>query len=129
MDVRVNQELRARYRSATFRTSLIPVYNCHGMTFASRRTAIDETEAVRTIINEDAYDELPVGEVLPGDIIVYFSPEGDVEHSGIVAQVVRGPGEVLTPLVYSKWGKGSEVLHAWGDCPYVPNVRYYRIRR
>ena len=50
---------------------------------------------------------------MPGDIVLYVNRQsGDVEHSGIVVE--KDP--VLR--VCSKWGVGSEVVHALHMCPY-----------
>src|SRR5437773_11543121 len=49
---------------ATFRTGPSPIYNCHGLTFASRRTRIPD---VTEVLADDGYQELPLKDVLPGD--------------------------------------------------------------
>jgi hypothetical protein len=48
-------------------------YNCHGLTFASRRTRIYD---VQQVLAEDAYEHIPLNEVEPGDVIVYFYGKG-----------------------------------------------------
>jgi hypothetical protein len=129
-DVRGDAVLRKRHPLAVFRTtSMLPVYNCHGMTFAARRTAILETAEVRTILAHDQYEEVAPADVLPGDVIIYVSSDGEVDHSGIVVEIRTGEGVLRTPMVCSKWGKSPEVFHAWSDCPYAPDVRYYRIMK
>jgi hypothetical protein len=127
----IDADNRAKHRTAGFRTDIIPVYNCHGLTFASRRTGIDLSESVRTIIKEDGYEKVDLKNVLPGDVILYLSPDndGDVEHSGVVVRVEKF-GDVNVPFVCSKWGRGSEVLHHWTDCEYdSTHVEYYRVVR
>jgi hypothetical protein len=104
-----------------------PIYNCHGFTFASRRTAICEHEEIMKIISEDDYRMVEnEDDVQIGDIITYWDKEkGDVEHSGLV---VGKEGKY--PLVLSKWGRGKEVLHLYCVCPYdATMVRYYRVSR
>jgi hypothetical protein len=98
-------------------------YNCHGLTFASRRTWISKATEVAKILRDDDYVALPdVKDVLPGDIVVYLQ-NGDVEHSGIVIK------SGFVPTVLSKWGPAHEVLHLVNDCPYDSmQVSYYRIR-
>jgi hypothetical protein len=54
------------------------IYNCHGLTFASRRTAINDPVAVRKILAEDEYIRVPQGDTLPGDVVIYVSQEGDI---------------------------------------------------
>ena len=35
-----------------------PTYNCHGLTFTSRRTKITDPEAIANIIADDRYDQI-----------------------------------------------------------------------
>ncbi len=105
-----------------------PIYNCHGMAFASRRTCITDPPALRTILDEDDYEEIDKAGVLPGDIIVYMSGNGDMEHSGVI---IQEPSQAIlnVPVVMSKWGKGCEVIHYGNKCPYdFSIVKYYRIK-
>jgi len=118
--------LRRKYEHETHR----PVepsrkYNCHGLTFASRRTWIQDAQEVRKILKDDDYEEVvPPATVFPGDIAIYYK-DGDVEHSGIVV----GTGEYNVPLILSKWGVCHEVVHRLGASEYdAQNVIYYRIR-
>ena len=118
-------DLQKQYRTAMHR----PVqpsrkYNCHGLSFASRRTAIDQTREIKKIVEDDDYKEVSYSNVLPGDIAVYYSKEGDAEHSGIVVHV----DELRVPIVLSKWGCCHEVVHRVSQCPYeARNVIYYRV--
>jgi hypothetical protein len=103
-----------------------PVFNCHGLTFASRRTKITDSNAIKTILKDDNWVEISDQEVLPGDIIIYFDQEGDVNHSGIV---VRVGDQLHVPWICSKWGVGAEYLHKVGDIPtdlYGPLHKFYR---
>src|SRR2546423_1157224 len=54
------------------RSDPTPIYNCHGLTFASRRTGIFESVTLRQILVEDGYAEIIRDAVLAGDIIMYF---------------------------------------------------------
>jgi hypothetical protein len=103
-------------------------YNCHGLTFASRRSWIDDKEAVSRILSEDGYDEVKlVAEVMPGDVVVYFDKYGRADHSGVV---VEAPGLLPIPKVVSKWAWAYEVIHWANQCPYeMQDVRYFRILR
>jgi hypothetical protein len=83
----VDLDLRARHRGATFRTGISPIYNCHGLTFGSRRTRIWQAQSVLTILTEDEYADVTIHQVLAGDIIIYTAENGDVEHSGVVVEV------------------------------------------
>ena len=98
-------------------------YNCHGLTFASRRTTIEDAAEVLKIIGDDEYVSITYDEVMRGDIVIYFE-DGDAAHSGIVI----GRDALRVPIVLSKWGHCHEVVHRLPKCPYkVEDVRYYRI--
>jgi hypothetical protein len=132
-DQQENAWHQGRFPRAIFRTGVSPVYNCHGLTFASRRTRIAEAQSIRTILTEDDYEEVPRANIQVGDVIVYLSADddGDIEHSGIVVEVLRPEGfNVPAPRVWSKWGGAAEVVHMYDHCPYSPtNIRFYRVVR
>lgn len=125
-EIRQYTDIERDYRYAVFRTSPSPIYNCHGLTFASRRTGIYEIEALHRIINDDGYKKIKTEDVLPGDIIIYYGENGDIEHSGVV---LSKPDKLLKiPLVVSKWGKYREVIHMANNCPYnFGSIEYYRV--
>jgi len=104
-------------------------YNCHGLTFAARRTMIASAD-VPMILEEDDYFEIQKKDVLAGDVAVYYSTglrgaaREDAEHSGIVIGRCA-LGEIV---IISKWGPGDERIHPIGESPYDSgDVRYYRI--
>lgn len=100
-------------------------YNCHGLTFASRRTEVENPQDILKILEDDDYRKVSPDTVLPGDIVIYYGPEGDVIHSGIVTQIEQ---PLKVPVVLSKWSNIHEVVHRVGNCPYeAQNVIYYRI--
>lgn len=110
------------------RSDPCPRYNCHGMTFATSRTSIPESSEVRAILVDDGYIEVRVEDVLPGDVILYIDDSGDIEHSGVVVQA-PSDSELKVPIVCSKWGKGSEVVHPGNHCPYnFAGAKYYRVK-
>lgn len=113
-------------KSGTLRTPPTPRYNCHGMTFASRRTGIFDADVISKILSDDGYEEIIPEQTLPGDVIIYFAADGDLEHSGIV---VSTPDKNLgIPMVVSKWGKYSEFVHWANNSPYTfATARYFRI--
>ena len=77
----------AGYRKdCTFRNDVSPIYNCHGMTFASRRTGIFELDSLKLIISDDGYEEVAQENTLPGDVAIY-EEDGDIQHSGIVVEI------------------------------------------
>jgi len=99
-------------------------YNCHGLSFASRRTWIDDSQEIAKILEDDEYDRVLYGEVQPGDVAIYHV-DGDAEHSGIVVSV----DNLGVPSILSKWGPCHEVVHKVPRCPYdSQNVVYYRIK-
>lgn len=66
---------------------------------------------------------------MPGDIVIYISNDGDIEHSGIVVEI-SPEGIVRNPRVLSKWGTAHEVIHRIADCPYVGSrIEYYRVMK
>src|SRR2546430_14604689 len=84
------------------RTDPNPRYNCHGLTFASRRTCVLDENEISRILQEDGYEPVGREAVLPGDIAVYYSNNGSsIDHSGIVVSAPEGPGGV--PMICSKW--------------------------
>ena len=102
-------------------------YNCHGMTFASRRTGIWATAEIQKILSDDQYGEVKPEDAIPGDVIIYFGVDGDAEHSGIVLTSPKD-SQLRVPQVLSKWGKFSEFIHWANQSPYnFASVRYFRI--
>jgi hypothetical protein len=113
-----------------------PVYNCHGLTFGSRRTTV--TPAVLPILEDDGFDPVLEKEARPGDIVLYSSARGEVIHSGFViardkVEIVAGGQPIVIPIIWSKWGKGYEMVHPVGECPYLEEdgnfAAYYRLKR
>jgi hypothetical protein len=118
--------LKKQYLTAIHRpTGCSNRYNCHGLSFASRRTRIWDSAEIAKILREDDYVKIPLTQVLPGDIAIYLQ-EGDVAHSGIVVEVPAGP--IRIPKILGKWGFSHEVVHSVYDSPYGTNVEYYRIQ-
>jgi hypothetical protein len=118
--------LPAKYPRAIPRTSSTALYNCHGLTFASRRTKIVATSQIQTILNDDSYRQIPMKDVKPGDVVIYFSEnDDDANHSGIV---VEYRPDYAAPIICSKWGNGGEFIHGLSDCPsmYGPTKKFYR---
>lgn len=124
-----------RFKNAEKVSEACPVYNCHGLTFGSRRTHV--TTSVYPILDDDGFDSFPSEkDVRPGDIIVYCNAGGEVIHSGFIIglrPVLIAGTEMRTPIVWSKWGKGYEMVHAVAECPYLDEegnyLRYYRLKR
>jgi len=128
-------ELLVRFEKAEKVGEACPVYNCHGLTLGSRRTQV--THAILPILDDDGFDTIPEKDARLGDIVVYSNARGEVVHSGFVVgtdsvEIVFGSKSVI-PRIWSKWGKGHEMLHAVGECPYLEDegnfTTYYRLKR
>lgn len=119
--------LPGKHPYAHQRTDLSPIYNCHGLTFACRRTRIEDGRELARILSDDHWEEIDVTDVLPGDVVIYFSEEGEADHSGIV---VDSGGALHVPLICSKWGSAGEWLHRLSDHPplYGSTTKFYRCR-
>jgi hypothetical protein len=104
------------------------IYNCHGLTFASRRTGIESDEAIKMILEDDDFRRIDAKASLPGDIVLYRDSSGDVQHSGILLQ--SGEDDSFNPKVLSKLGKWEEVIHHLKDCEYYEpdrtQIEFYR---
>jgi hypothetical protein len=119
------KDLTKKFPNAKIRTDPSPLYNCHGLTFACRRTSIDKNRYITTILKDDKYDEVADLNVLPGDIVIYYSEQGDPNHSGVVVDT-----SLVVPIICSKWGNAGEFVHSVYDCPttYGPRHKYYRCK-
>jgi hypothetical protein len=106
------------------------MYNCNGLTFASRRTQIWAPGDVLQILREDKYEEVSLPEVLIGDTVVYFGKQDDPIHSGFVIGSLDPP--LGLPLICSKWANLSEAIHPLSNCPYMEDlgskgIKFYRV--
>ena len=132
-DISEISEYDEKYRNGfQIRGKPTGIFNCHGLTFASRRTRLYDTEDLFTILKDDNYIEVEKEDVIPGDIIIYFlnNPPifDDPQHSGIVMSKPEPP--LYNYDVLSKWGCYKEVIHPYNNCPYIKEcsrIRFYRI--
>jgi hypothetical protein len=88
------------------------------MVFAARRTCVLE-DSVSVIQREDGYRG--TSHPMVGDVAVYRSREGDVQHVGLVVeirQLIAGFRENEI-MVLSKWGADGEYLHRRDDVPEI----------
>ena len=125
-----------RFKNAERVSEACPVYNCHGLTFGSRRTQVGLP--IVSILEDDGFDPIASEkDVRPGDIVIYSDARGEVSHSGFVVwrnKISLAPGaDTVIPMVWSKWGKGYEMIHAVRECPYLDTegdiFTYYRLKR
>jgi hypothetical protein len=129
MDLVGNEEsLSRRFQAlhgAELRTRATGRYNCHGLTFASRRTCIEDAAVIEKILEDDNYVPVAPEQVRPGDVVIYYD-DGVISHSGIVVEVL--PESKRWPKVVSKWGpNGAEFLHWVHRSEYGQDYKYFRI--
>lgn len=121
------EEISKKYKGpfVKFVNNPSAIYNCHGLVFGARRSSVSDSNEVMKIINEDDYEKVEQQDVRIGDIIIYFSNDGDAEHSGLIIGRKEG-----LPIVLSKWGMGKEAVHIFSQCPYNPhNIQFYRVSK
>lgn len=94
-----------------------PACNCHGWVFAAARFHL-RGQDVDTVLADNGYAE--VAAPRPGDVIVYRSSNGAIQHSGVVR---FADGDQI--LVESKWGAFGRYIHAPADQPYSDRWAYY----
>jgi len=92
----------ARFTNAERVSEACPVYNCHGLTFGSRRTQV--THSVLPILDDDGFDLIPEKEARAGDIVIYSNVRGEVIHSGFVVarqsvEIIMGSQSVI-PVIW-----------------------------
>jgi len=121
-----SRALPGKYPRAKFKPNNNPRYNCHGLTFASRRTRVLAGTTVQSILVDDHYVEIEKKDLFPGDIVIYRSYDGEIDHSGVVLD--SNQGSLDGPLILSKWGAGPEVIHWVNNVPsiYGTQISYYR---
>jgi hypothetical protein len=102
--------------NAIARSQPSPLFNCHGLTFASRRTKIFDRRDILKILEDDAWHEIDMRDVLGGDVVIYFDDEGDPNHSGII---VEGAGDAFPSFrVFSlpnlgNWSSAPNLVTRW----------------
>jgi hypothetical protein len=86
-------------------------YNCVGLVFGSRRTAIDVRHLAR-IFTDDGYEPILEANVQPGDIAVYRDFHGDFAHVGFVVEYSPNIMDAtFNIVVLSQWGDTGEYIH------------------
>ena len=80
-------------------------YNCYGMVFATRRTAIYEDEQIPDILEDDGYRQIPEKDVRPGDIVLYRDrdPKLGLLHAALVMRRQEWQGAIPVSFALSKW--------------------------
>jgi hypothetical protein len=120
-DIRVRAAIREKHgRGWIPRKPECGVYNCAGLTWASRRTAIRADEHWDLIFKEDGYRKFTPSEEppRPGDLVVYREKDIGYLHVGLIL-ACENLGEVITPRLLSKWDDASgEYFHWVNDTPF-----------
>jgi hypothetical protein len=98
--------------------SLDSTYNCVGLVFASRRTAVDPDQFPR-IFTDDKYVKLRTeADAALGDIAVYRDWSGAITHVGVVIDIHMDVSAAVPRFrVLSQWGRDGEYLHDGEDVP------------
>ena len=120
------REILKTFANVKARTKPSPIYNCHGLTFASRRTRIEKSSDLQIILKDDEYIEIhSFDKLMPGDVVIYYSESGDPNHSGLVVEI---DDKLNLPIICSKWGTAGEFIHTLNDCPkhYGPQTKFFR---
>ena len=126
-----NAVLHRRFPLVDLRRPPTGLYNCHGLTFATRRTGIPDAKTVQAILDDDGYRRVPLSDVRPGDIVIYWDGQ-EISHTGLVLKIVEGYPEGTTlrrTEVLSKWGHAGEYYHGAAEGPYAEHrVEYWTDR-
>lgn len=125
---------RKKYPFALVRRSPTGQYNCHGLTFASRRTSVGldyPDEAWQLFREDDGYRQIEESEVEVGDLVVFHDGRS-VSHTGVVVEIERGQRErgILPSIrILSKWGHSAEYCHSARYGPYADDrITYWTDR-
>ena len=124
------EDFKRQYPSAKHRdVGPCNTYNCHGLTFASRRCAVHDID-INEILMDDGYHEVSYAETECGDVAVYLE-QGAITHSGfVVGRKTTMEGLLPEPLILSKWGYCHEVIHKIHECIYYENAqcKFFRLK-
>lgn len=96
----------------SFKGNPTPLYNCHGMTFASSRTCIINDDEIDKIIREDQFEQIYdiSNNLIIGDIAIYKGKSDDTYiHSGIVIDICKDLFNQI--FVLSKWARFKVAIH------------------
>ena len=110
-------------------------YNCYGMVFATRRTAIYEDEQIPDILKDDGYRQIPEKEVRPGDIVLYRDQRLGLLHAALVMRCKEWEGATPVSFALSKWndvcGEDEHNVrhHMWPTPDYDVVVEFWTERR
>lgn len=108
------------------------IYNCAGLVWASRRTAIYDDPEWDKIYQDDEYRELNSSELpMPGDLAIYSQSEVGYIHVGQVLSLEPGlsPKGRPIPKILSKWSDVSgEYIHFPRDVPFRVHFSDFQLK-
>jgi hypothetical protein len=113
--------------------SLTGLYNCVGLTCASRRTIVD-IDFLKAILSDDGYKLTTERSAVEGDLVVYLR-DGIARHVGVVQHFQDvsplHDGSILRMWVLSQWGEDGEYLHPVREVPafYGTDLEFWTERR
>lgn len=86
-EISLSAQIESKFES-NYQGKESPFYNCHGLTFASKRTGIDEDEMIMKILEDEYIEIKEMRNVIEGDVVVYYVDENynSITHSGIVIE-------------------------------------------
>lgn len=115
--------------SSKFQGEPSPTYNCHDLTFASKRTGIYDDEEILKIIRDEYQEVINEREVIIGDVIIYYDNNDKILHSGVVVKANNNnPHELVDIRILSKVRNYKEIVHNVNSSPYEGVRRFYRIK-
>ena len=96
--------------------SLESIYNCMGLVFANRRTAI-EPEYFDMIVSDDGYKKLStLEEAIIGDVFAFRDRDNLIAHVGILLEKSKIGSSTIMKIL-SQWGKDGEYVHSYDQWP------------
>lgn len=113
--------LRRNHLSWVQRKPACGIYNCFGLVWASRRTALYKESDISQILKDDGYRRLVSEEnSQPGDIVLYLRNSDntrDTLHAALVIEL-KQLGTSRIERVLSKWNDTfGEDIHLINDVP------------
>ncbi|MBO5110911.1 MAG: hypothetical protein J6D21_09370 [Clostridia bacterium] len=131
-------ETEERFPGIEFLGEVTGRYNCHSYAWYQRSTSNPYwLDSIDAFLADPNYMETTTPAV--GDIIVYYTPANNVNHSGVIDEVLSGTsngvcGDANLYMVVSKWGKRALYRHRGDYCDYVREhggsssyVKYYHM--
>lgn len=118
----------------TNRTEPCGGYNCYGMVFATRRTAIYDDDQIPDILADDGYRQIHENEVRPGDIVLYRERTHGLLHAALVLRRQEWDGSTPVPFALSKWsaisGEDEHNVHhhIWQEPEYNVDLEFWTER-